>query len=87
MAWRERYLEKGDCRSGAVESSLQGCSVSTVGKKRSLTQQEEGGSAQNRLAVKPKTLSGGELTLAMRKKFDQEQAEMCRKLILKFSGV
>ena len=87
MAWRARHLEKGGYRSGAVESSLQGCSFSTLGKKHSFTQQEEGGVAEDRVVVKPKTLGGGELSVTMRKKLDQEQADMCRKLILGFSGV
>ena len=72
MAWRERYLEKGSCRSGTMESSLQGCSVLTLGKKCSLTQQAEGGAAENRVAVKSKTLGDGELSATMRKKLDQE---------------
>ena len=87
MARSARHLEKGGCGATSLESSLQGCSVSTLGKKRSLTQQEEGGAAENRVAVKSKTLGDGELSATMRKKLDQEQAEMCRKLILGFSGV
>ena len=86
----EGHLEKNGAGIGSMESSLRGCCSRSSGKKHPAPEQEEEGTVTHCLGLLRKLPRIEDLpspSPSARKAFDAAQAEICKKLLMKFVGM